>query len=287
MPFYHGHLRKMVARTSFSQTSHSLPAESVHGVEYELVLDQQTIPLNEHIGQNIKISFQGAIHCLHCQRLTNKSFSQGYCYPCFKQLPQCDTCMLKPETCHFQQGTCRDNQWAEQVCFNDHIVYLANSSGLKVGITRATQMPTRWLDQGAIQALPIARVANRRLSGLIEDLLRQQVADKTNWRQLLKGDPAPIDLCAKRDELREVFAQELEALDREYPNQIEWLHKSGAQQFQYPVTQYPTKIVSHNLDKQPDVEGRLMGIKGQYLILDTGVINIRKFTAYQVAATIG
>jgi hypothetical protein len=54
------------------------------------------------------------------------------------------------------------------------------------------------------------------------------------------------------------------------------------QNFHFPARQYPSKIVSFNLDKIPVVEGQLDAVKGQYLILDTGVINIRKYAGYLV-----
>ena len=253
-------------------------------VQYQLVLDDQRLDLNPLIGRHIEMIYSGAIHCSHCGRRTKTSFSQGYCYPCFTSLAQCDSCMMSPEKCHFSAGTCREPSWAEQVCFNDHIVYLANSSGLKVGITRATQMPVRWLDQGAAQALPIARVKNRRLSGLIEDLLRSQVADKTNWRTLLKGPAAVLDLAAERDRLLSEFSQPLAELEqREGVGSVQLLNDADVWQFDYPVSQYPNKISSFNFDKNPQVSGRLLGLKGQYLILDGGVINLRKFSSYHIS----
>lgn len=279
MTEYSGHLSKMAARAvpSADSTRHT------DQVEYDLILDQQAVPLTPLIGQRIELQYQGEIHCCHCGRKSKKSFSQGYCYPCFSKLAQCDSCMMSPEKCHFHLGTCREPEWAERVCFNEHIVYLANSSGVKVGITRATQVPTRWLDQGAIQALPIARVATRRQSGLIEDCLRQDVADKTNWRAMLKGQVDLIDLAGERDRQFELFSLELNSIiAQQNPGDIELLYEAETYGFRYPVDQYPTKITSHNLDKNPSVQGRLLGIKGQYLILDSGVINLRKFTSYSV-----
>lgn len=269
---YQGYLRKM----------HISPEAGA--AQYQLRLDEQLIPLNEKIGQPIRIEYQGDIKCQECSRKTNKSFAQGYCYPCFSKLAQCDRCIMSPEKCHYDQGTCRDPQWGEEFCMQDHIVYLANSSGIKVGITRHSQVPTRWLDQGAMQAMPIARVATRQLSGLLEVIFKQHVADKTNWRTLLKQDAEDLDLAAKRDELFEICHEEIEELQAEYGLQAVQLVYDGFQEsFKYPVTQYPTKVTSFNLDKNPLVEGKLMGIKGQYLILDTGVINLRKYTSYHVA----
>lgn len=251
---------------------------------YQLVLGEENLGLNSLLEQSIQLEFQGQINCRHCQRLIKKSFSQGYCYPCFKKLAQCDACMMSPEKCHFHLGTCREPEWGERICFADHIVYLANSSGLKVGITRATQMPTRWLDQGAAQALPIARVASRRLSGLLEDLFRGQVSDRTNWRALLRGDAELIDLEAERDTLFSTFNTQISALQKEHgEGAIELLHTEPMHEFNYPVLAYPSKIVSHNLDKNPIVSGTLLGLKGQYIILDTGVMNLRKFTSYQIS----
>lgn len=251
---------------------------------YKLVLGEENLGLNKLLEKTIQLEYQGQINCRHCQRLTKTSFSQGYCYPCFKRLAQCDSCMMSPEKCHFHLGTCREPEWGERVCFADHIVYLANSSGLKVGITRATQMPTRWLDQGATQALPIARVASRRLSGLLEDIFRTQVSDRTNWRTMLRGEAEPINLEAERDTLFENFTVQIEALKQEHgETAIELLHTETTNEFSYPVLEYPTKVVSHNLEKTPCVTGTLLGLKGQYIILDTGVMNLRKYTSYQIS----
>ncbi|KQQ54618.1 hypothetical protein ASF84_14940 [Pseudomonas sp. Leaf127] len=253
-------------------------------VQYAFRLGDSEIAVNPLIGKPLRLEFLGAIHCSHCGRKTKSSYSQGYCYPCMTKLAQCDVCIMSPEKCHYHEGTCRDPAWGEQFCMTDHIVYLANSSGIKVGITRASQLPTRWLDQGASQALPILRVATRQQSGFVEDLLRSQVADRTNWRALLKGDAPPVDLKAIRNELFEQCGEGLVALQEQFGlHAIQLLHDAEPLEFRYPVEAYPTKIVSFNLDKNPVAEGTLLGIKGQYLIFDTGVINIRKYTAYQLA----
>ncbi|MBB1519448.1 DUF2797 domain-containing protein [Aquipseudomonas guryensis] len=252
--------------------------------QYAFRLDEQEVPVNPLLGKRIRLEFLGAIHCTHCGRKTKKSFAQGYCYPCFTKLAQCDSCIMSPERCHYDAGTCREPQWGEQFCMTDHVVYLANSSGIKVGITRASQLPTRWLDQGASQALPIFRVATRQQSGFVEDLLRSQVADKTNWRALLKGDAEPVDLAGVREQLMSSCAEGIAALQQRFGLQaIQPVSDVEVLEIRYPVEAYPTKVASHDLEKTPVVEGILKGIKGQYLILDTGVINLRKYTAYQVA----
>ncbi|MGV6806821.1 MAG: DUF2797 domain-containing protein [bacterium] len=271
MPQIEGHLRKMPVRLDDGVAA------------YELALDDERLDLAPLIGHPVRIEYRQAIHCTHCGRKTNKSFNQGYCFPCFKRLAQCDSCIVSPEKCHFHEGTCREPEWAENHCMTDHIVYLANSSGVKVGITRSTQLPTRWIDQGATQALPVLRVATRQQSGLVEDALRAHVADKTNWRAMLKGDPAVANLAMLRDELLERCSDELSGLQNRFGVQaIQCLEDAELTEIHYPVERYPDKVVSFNLDKNPVVEGRLDGIKGQYWILDSGVINLRKYTAYHV-----
>ncbi|UTW13775.1 DUF2797 domain-containing protein [Marinobacterium rhizophilum] len=249
---------------------------------YQLVCGDQALALNERLGQQISLRHLGAINCLHCGRKTKKSFSQGYCYPCFTKLPECDSCIMSPEKCHFHLGTCRDPSWGEQFCFQSHIVYLANSSGIKVGITRGTQVPTRWIDQGAVQALPILRVDSRLQSGLMEHLFKDQVADKTNWRTMLKGGIAPLDLKAERDRLFEASAAGMAELEQRFGLQALQRLEADEVSIDYPVMNYPLKVSSLNLDKTPEISGQLLGIKGQYLILDTGVINLRKYTSYEV-----
>ena len=253
-------------------------------VQYAFRLGEEEVPVNPLVGKHLRLEFLGAIHCTHCGRKTKTSFSQGYCYPCMQKLAQCDICIMSPEKCHYDQGTCREPSWGEQFCMTDHIVYLANSSGVKVGITRASQVPTRWIDQGATQALPILRVATRQQSGFVEDLLRSQVADKTNWRALLKGDAEPVDLLAIREQLFDSCGGGIAELQQRFGLQaIQPLSAAEVQAIRYPIEAYPAKITSFNLDKQPLAEGTLLGIKGQYLMFDTGVINIRKYTAYQLA----
>lgn len=272
-----GQLRKMLTTTSEDGT-----------VQYRLPVGDTQVVMNALIGTPIRLTYSGAIHCIHCNRKTSKSFNQGYCYPCFKKLAQCDSCIMSPERCHYFEGTCREPEWADAHCMRDHFVYLANSSGVKVGITRGSQIPTRWIDQGAIQALPIFRVSNRLQSGLLEVIFKPHVADKTNWRTMLKGQVDKIDLAQERSRLLAECKADITSLQHEHGLQaIQLLEDATETEFRYPVLEYPGKIVSLNLDKQSEVAGELKGIKGQYLILDTGVINIRKFTGYDVEFTTG
>ncbi len=252
-------------------------------VVYQLPVGDQLVTLNEVIGSPISLRFVKQINCIHCGRKTNKSFSQGFCYPCFSSLAQCDMCIVKPETCHFHLGTCREPAWGEQHCMQDHYVYLANSSGIKVGITRGSQVPTRWIDQGASSALPIFRARDRLVSGKLEMILKQHVADKTDWRRMLKGEPDVIDLINRRDELVDTSKAELQTLEKQLGSDaFSFLEQESMVAIDFPVQTYPQKVTAHNFDKTEQVTGVLNGIKGQYLILDSGVLNIRKFAGYLV-----
>lgn len=259
-----------------------MPVQAGEPVSYELAVGDSRIPLNEYLGKRVHIDFDGVIRCINCDRTTKKSFNQGYCFPCFRKLAACDSCIMSPEKCHYHLGTCREPEWGETHCMVEHVVYLANSSGLKVGITRGTQVPTRWIDQGAVDAIPMARVATRYLAGLVEVACKAHVADRTNWRAMLKGDVPELNLADERQRILELVADDLAALRETHgPDSIREVDESGLA-LSYPVSVWPEKIKNHNLDKNPEVDGVLEGIKGQYLILDTGVINIRKFTGYEV-----
>lgn len=255
----------------------------VDGVaHYQLPLGDQTLDMNALLGSRLKIEYDGAINCVHCNRKTSKSFNQGYCYPCFRRLAQCDSCIVSPEKCHYFEGTCREPEWADAHCMTDHIVYLANTSGLKVGITRGSQVPTRWIDQGAVQAVPLFRVANRLQSGLLETVFKQHVADKTGWQAMLKGDPPVTDLAASRAHLLAECEFDITALVERFGDASIKALSETETRIAFPVQQYPAKVKAFNLDKQPLAEGTLLGIKGQYLLFDTGVINMRKYGGYRL-----
>ena len=252
-------------------------------VQYQLPIGEQLIAINPLIGETVTLTYTGKIICSNCGKKTKKSYSQGHCFVCMRKLARCDMCIMKPETCHFAQGTCREPEWGEKNCYVPHYVYLANTSGLKVGITRHNQLPTRWIDQGATQGLAILKVSSRQISGLIEVELAKMIADKTNWRTMLKGNAEYINLKALAAKLLpeiEYKIHEICMLHGEYS--IQKLDQA-IQEIHFPVTEFPSKINSHNFDKEPIVSGILLGIKGQYLIFDTGVINLRKFTSYEIS----
>ena len=247
------------------------------GVRYTLMAGDRDIDLNAYIGRQVKLEFSGKIHCVACGRATKKSFNQGHCFPCFKRLASCDRCIVSPEYCHYHLGTCREPDWGEANCMQPHVVYLANSSGLKVGITRGTQVPTRWIDQGAAQALPMLVVPNRLASGQVEVAFKAHVADKTDWRRMLKGEPVAVDLVAERQRLMELCRDAIDSVAGAEP-----VLDTEPVRFDYPVREYPEKVKSMNPGKTPIIEGQLVGIKGQYLIFDCGVFNARTYAGYEL-----
>lgn len=244
-------------------------------VQYTLPIGSEFQNMNEQIGKTIGLSFLGEIHCIYCGRKTKTSFAQGYCYPCFTSLPQTDACIIRPELCEAHKGISRDMEWSEKNCLQDHFVYLAISSGLKVGVTKSSNLPTRWIDQGAWKAIRLAKTPNRYLAGIIEVELKKIFQDRTNWREMLKNE---ID---KSIDLQMAKNQAIEFLPDLMKNYVTMDNEEI--EINYPVQVYPEKVKSINLDKNPDFRGSLVGIKGQYLIFEGGhVINIRKYAGYLI-----
>ena len=239
--------------------------------------------VNDHLGQHLMIHFTGEINCTACGRKTKKTFGPGYCFPCSQSRAEADICIVRPELCHHGEpdNPCRDEAFAQSQCFQPHILYCSMTSGVKVGITRQPNVPARWIDQGAVAAIPVARMADRRTVGLVEKRLSDEgFADKTHWTRMLKESPEDFDLN--------------ETAQRVVKRLTEW----GAEgilpaaeriehRFEYPVQVWPEKVKSLNLDKEPEAGGTLQGIKGQYLIFDVGVINLRKYTGYKVEILAG
>jgi len=242
-------------------------------VKYTLSIGDDSICMNEVIGHEISLKYQKQINCIKCGAKTKTSFAQGFCYRCFQTAPETEECVLRPELCRAHEGVARDMEYAKQSCLSDQYVYLAVSSGLKVGVTRHTQVPTRWLDQGASYALEFAKVPNRYTAGLIEVALKEHVSDKTNWQRMLKNQVVQgVDLFAERERMKALLPSSLQ----EYV-----LTGGDVTSIEYPVTKYPEKVKAVNFDKVDAYNGKLAGIKGQYLIFeDNAVINIRKYTGY-------
>ncbi|AUM66793.1 DUF2797 domain-containing protein [Brevibacillus laterosporus] len=247
-------------------------------VDYYLHLNEEKISLNEWIGQQISIQYDGQKNCIACGRKTNKTFNSGYCYPCFTKRPENDLCIVKPHECHFDQGTCRDESFGESHCMIPHYVYLALSSDVKVGLTRKNNELKRWVDQGAVRAIPIAELPTRRMAGELEVHLSQFMPDKTNWRKMLKGEVKEADLIQLREEAYEKFPEEFKPFQL---REDEWIDIT------YPILETLSKINSLSLDKLECVSGKLLGVKGQYLIMDIGVFQVRKHAGYHVTVKTG
>jgi hypothetical protein len=246
-------------------------------VSYFAQVGGEAVSLDEWMGRTIRISFLGEIACIYCGRKIKKTYNNGSCYPCFTKLPENDLCIVKPSLCHFEKGTCRDPKFGGEHCMQPHIVYLALSSDIKVGITRKSRMVQRWIDQGAVRAVPIMEVPSRHLAGEIEAHLSQYVSDRTDWRKMLKNEVADRDLAETRAEMEGRIPEEY----RKY-----WLDGAEIMTIRYPELQPPSRVVSLNLDKQPEIDGRLIGIKGQYMVLDTGVFHVRKHSGYKVSMAV-
>lgn len=264
-------------------TTELVGSGAIRTASYSLGVPGAEIALNPLIGKPLKLVFKKKINCTHCGTAVKKAYAGGYCYPCSIKLAECDMCILKPELCHYSKGTCREPAWGESNCMIPHYIYLANSSGLKVGITRSTQIPTRWIDQGAVAGLPIMKVSTRYQSGVFEKMFAQELNDKTDWRKMLKGAVEEIDLAEKREELFQLFGDDLDSMEGDFgAGQVEILENEDVTLIDYPVLSYPEKVTSLSFDKHEVVGGILQGIKGQYMIFDTGVINIRSHTGYKI-----
>ena len=261
--------------TVWAGTLRKMRVEAADPVNYSLA----DHPLNPYLGTEVQLHFTGAIHCTACGRKTKKTFNQGFCFPCSQSRAEADICIVRPELCHHgeEDNPCRDESFAQGQCFQPHYLYCSLTSGVKVGITRAPNIPSRWIDQGAVAACPVAVLPDRRAVGVVEKRLSDEgFADKTHWTRMLKGGPpddadlmGTVGLVVAR--LQEWGVEGiLSPLER-----IE-------QRFTYPVRTYPQKVKSFNLDKDPVAGGVLEGIKGQYLIFDGGVINLRKYAGYRV-----
>ena len=247
-------------------------------LSYFLNLNNSSYPVNQYIGGMVNLQWAGIITCIACGRKTKKSYDQGYCFLCSRDLPENAMCSVRPELCEHENGNEADREFWRTNCNIDHYVYLSQTSGVKVGITRHQNIPSRWMDQGAVKGLIIAKVPERILSGKIEVALSKHFADKTNWRKMLKGEVKDIDLldfCAMAH--------------KHIPNELSKyaIENEKVQELVYPVESVPEKITSHNLEKTPEFRDRLTGIKGQYLIFETRVINLRKYSGYHVAFDFG
>ena len=247
-------------------------------IQYYLVFENSFLNVNQVLNKEITIQMEG-YQCLNCRK-KKKIFRQGFCYDCFYASPAVGDWIMKPELSTAHLGIVdRDLDYESKVQLQPHIVYLALSSEVKVGVTRKTQVPTRWIDQGAEKAIAIVEVPNRYLAGITEVALKNHFADKTNWRKMLTNDIGTTDLIQEKANVQPLLPQEVQEY---FCNE-----KNDLYELEYPVLTYPKKVTSLSLEKTPLFKGVLMGIKGQYLLFEDGtVFNIRSSEGYQVSISI-
>ena len=254
-----------------------METEFASPIQYYLVFENDFLNMNQLIGRNISIRFV-KYQCLNCG-LDKPIFRQGFDRQCFYDIPQAADWIMRPElsTAHLDKED-RDLEYEKRVQLQPHIVYLANSSNVKVGVTRKSQVPTRWIDQGAHEAIEIVEVPNRYLAGITEVALKDHVADKTNWRTMLKNEIKDEDLILWRDRLKRFIPVEA----KDY-----FIENNSETNLEFPVNKYPEKPKSLNIIKEQQYTGKLAGIKAQYLIFeDNTVFNIRGNEGLVVAINI-
>ena len=242
-------------------------------VNYHLPIENELIPMNELVGKNISLTFQNEIYCIECNQKTKRSF-QGFCWNCFSTSPENAECILRPELCLAHEGRGRNPDWEKEHHLQEHFVYLALSSEIKVGVTRGTQVPTRWIDQGASYVIRLAKVPYRYLAGVIEVEMKKHFTDKTSWQKMLKNELLNVNLAEAKQKAKNLLPENLKQYFSE---------DDSITQLNYPVVKYPAKVKSIDFEKQNILSGKLMGIKGQYLIMeDNSVLNVRKHNGYVV-----
>lgn len=256
---------------------HKMQTEIGKPIQYYLVFENDFLNINQLLSKKLAINFI-KYQCLNCGR-DLPIYRQGFCKTCFYETPSAGDWIMRPElsTAHLDKED-RDLDYEKKVQLQPHIVYLANSSNIKVGVTRKSQVPTRWIDQGAHEAIEIVEVPNRYLAGITEVALKDHIGDKTNWRKMLTNQVEDENLMAWRTKLRPYIPDEAS----EY-----FITNTDETHLEFPVLSYPKKVKSLNLGKTPNYQGILKGIKGQYLIFeDTTVFNVRGNEGYYVGLSV-
>jgi hypothetical protein len=232
------------------------------------------ICVNDLIGKSIRLKWTGKLICAGCGKQV-KSVMMGFCFKCGQDAPEAAECILRPELCRAHLGEGRDVEWEQKNHNRPHVVYLTASDVVKVGVTSDRNMQTRWMDQGAVESIVLAETPNRYTAGLIEVALKSHYSDKTNWQRMLKGErDESIDLIDEKGIIEDLLPFDL----RDYISDNDEIFT-----FEYPVENYPQKVKSINLEKTSEYSGKLVGIKGQYLIFeDDSVINLRKYSAFEL-----
>ncbi len=261
---YEGVLRKM-------QT------EVGHPIQYYMLFEDDFLNVNQVLDKSLTIRFI-KYQCLNCGE-DRPIYRQGFCKSCFFDIPSAGDWIMRPELsiAHLDKED-RDLDYEKKVQLQPHIVYLANSSNLKVGVTRKSQVPTRWIDQGAHEAIEIVETPNRYLAGITEVALKEHVGDKTNWRKMLTNDVDDKNLVDWRQKLKAYIPEE--AMDY-------FIASNSETHLEYPVLRYPKKVQSLILTKTPEYSGVLIGVKGQYFIFeDNTVFNVRGSEGFYVGLEI-
>ncbi|NCN09024.1 MAG: DUF2797 domain-containing protein [Leptospira sp.] len=249
-------------------------------------LEKSISNISSKIGKLIKLKFSGKIRCVNCGKLTKKSFNQGSCYNCFVELAQNDLCIMSPTLCHYHLGTCREPKWAEANCFKKHSIYLANTSGAKVGITKEKKIENRWIDQGAVEAIELVTTDSRREAGVIEAYLSQFLPDRTAWQKMVTTNPVQGEIDFVKERSKFVRAIENAKLTMEsekgksIPIEMKPSKMKESTKINFPIESF-SKAKSIKVEPDQTIEGKLLGIKGQYLILQDGVINLRTYEGYE------
>ena len=258
----------------FEGVLQKMQTEMGNPIQYYLVFKNDFLNVNQILDKEVQINFIKH-QCLNCG-LDKSIYRQGFCKSCFFEIPSAGDWIMRPElsTAHLDKED-RDLEYEKKIQLQPHVVYLANSSNIKVGVTRKSQVPTRWIDQGAHEAIEIVEVPNRYLAGITEVALKDHISDKTNWRKMLTNDVDDEDLVAWKYKLKPNIPKE--AADY-------FIDSNSETHLEFPVLRYPEKVKSLNLDKTPEYQGILKGIKGQYLIFgDDTVFNIRGNEGYYVS----
>lgn len=268
MAEYEGNIRKM-SGVLLDEVDYTLPL-------YDILEPKHKVKMTDLVGETIRLSYNGQINCVVTGKHIKKPFGEGMSYDAFMTSPWASPSIIRPELSRIHEGIAlRDAEWEREHHLKPHVVYISLTSGLKVGVTRDTQIPSRWIDQGAVKAIRLSEVPYRQLAGLIEVELKEYMADKTNWRAMLKNEyDDTLDLIEAKDEMLGYLPDELQEYASDNDEIVE---------IKFPVIAFPEKVKSLKLDKAPIIEKRLMGIKGQYLIFDdNSVINLRSHSGYRI-----
>ena len=247
-------------------------------VRYYLASGTGEIFMNDLIGSRVTIEYQYVINCISCGDVTRRSYMNGHCYKCYTTLPECDEGVFNPEKDLSHLGISRDMEWSKQYSLIDHYVYLAFTGDLKVGVTRYNQIPTRWIDQGAVAAIKFAKTPNRNLAGQIEVEMKKHIADKTNWKAMLSVSKSNLDLVERKKYFLPMLTEDL----KQYAS-----YDDSVTEIVYPYDYKLANIKAISLDNFDKISGILVGIKGQYLIFDSGMaLNVRSHSGYRIKISV-